>query len=81
MTAEMTQACARDEAERVAVTNHHWRYRTYIHAAYSRGYDGCSKTLCGRSFYDPMSEARGADAWAVVDCKACKRAIAKGGKP
>lgn len=75
--AEKVFACTRDEKERIALSNHTRRYRTWTHAAYAKGYDGTTPTLCGKRFYDPSPEARGAGAWAGVSCKACKKAIAK----
>jgi hypothetical protein len=72
-----TFACARDERERVAVSNHTRRYRTWNHAAYAVGYDGVSKTLCGRRFYDPYPEARRPEAWNAVSCSRCLKGIAR----
>jgi hypothetical protein len=70
-------ACPRDERERLAVTNHTRRYRTWAHAAYAVGYDGVSKTLCGRRFSDPYPEARGPGAWGAVSCPRCLKGVAR----
>ena len=76
-TTAATFACPRDERERLAVTNHTRRYRTWVHAAYAVGYDGVSTTLCGRRFSDPYPEARGPGAWGAVSCPRCLKGIAK----
>lgn len=71
-------ACTRTEGERVALTGHKpGFYATRVHAAFSRGYDGATGALCGKGLYDPYPEARGAAAWDEVNCKACRKSIAK----
>lgn len=75
-----TVACTRTEAERLAVSNDTRRYATWVHAAYSRGYDGVSAALCGKRFSDPYPDARGADAWEAVTCRSCRKAIDKAAK-
>ena len=75
--AELTVACRPERGERLAVSHHTRRYRTWNHAAYAVDYDGASPTLCGRRFYDPSPEARGPEAWGAVTCPRCLASIAR----
>lgn len=74
---QVTIACPKTTGERVAVIRYTGYYTTWAHAAYSVGYEGTSKTLCGKALGDPSWLAHGPTAWERVTCGRCLKSMAK----